>query len=331
MVERSRLAIVVGLVVVVAACSGSGSGSPTPTATTVPTSSPASPSASAAPPSSTATADFTVGGDRPVLVRVPIDFDRTEPTPLLIVLHGFGSSATELQSYFPLGSQATDRGFLVAAPDGTRDREGRQFWNATDACCDFGDTGVDDAGYLRSLIEEIGSTVALDPRRIYVGGHSNGGFMSYRMACEHADLVAAIVSVAGAAVADPSACAPSEPVAVLHIHGDADDTVRYEGGDLEDVGAPRGGVYPGVEATVGSWAAYDGCAADLTTVADLVDVDARIDGPAGPAESTVMRATDCDPGGHVELWTIAGGGHVPEAAPTLPDVVLDFLLDHPKP
>ena len=64
----------------------------------------------------------------------------------------------------------------------------------------------------------------VDPYRIYVAGHSNGGFMSYRLACTHADRIAAIVSLAGATFDTPADCSPTEPVAVLQIHGTADDT-----------------------------------------------------------------------------------------------------------
>ena len=118
---------------------------------------------------------------------------------------------------------AEARGFLYCYPDGTIDRWGNRFWNATDACCDFGNTGVDDAGYLRALIEEIARRFAVDRKRIYLVGHSNGGFMAYRMACQSADLIAGIASLAGTTFLDPSRCAPSEPVNILHIHGTADD------------------------------------------------------------------------------------------------------------
>jgi polyhydroxybutyrate depolymerase len=219
------------------------------------------------------------------------------------------------------------------APDGTTDSDGNRFWNATDACCDLDGSGIDDAGYLTDLIEEIQTVADIDPKRIYLVGHSNGGFMSHRMACDHADVVAAIVSVAGASVARPADCRPSEPVAVLQIHGTADDVVEFDGGDLSDVlgGSRPPRTYTGAREAITNWAGYDGCARELVDVEDTVDVDAVIYGPSGPAETTIARATGCEPGGHAELWAIPHGGHVPNLSATFARSVVDLLSAHPKP
>ena len=80
------------------------------------------------------------------------------------------------------------------------------------------------------MVEEVAAEHAVDRRRVYVVGFSNGGFMSYRLACDHADRIAAIVSISGATYADPDRCAPSEPVAVLEVHGTDDRTIPYDGG-----------------------------------------------------------------------------------------------------
>ncbi len=99
---------------------------------------------------------------------------------------------------------APQGGFVYATPDGTIDGDGNRFWNATDACCNFDRRTVDDVAYLSSVIADIQGQLAIDPKRIAVVGHSNGGFMSYRMACERSDLVGAVVSLAGATFADSS-------------------------------------------------------------------------------------------------------------------------------
>ena len=160
--------------------------------------------------------------------------------------------------YFHLAPAADARGYVYAYPDGTIDSNGNQFWNATDACCNFNKAGVDDVAYLTSLIAEIRAKLAIDPKRIAFVGHSNGGFMTYRMACDQAGLVAAIVSLAGATFADRSDCAPSEPVSVAQIHGTADGAIHFKGGNLSDV------TYPGAEMTAEAWATYNGCGETLT-------------------------------------------------------------------
>ena len=180
------------------------------------------------------------------------------PAPLLIVLHGYSSSGEEHDAYFHLGEAAMQRGFLYAYPDGTVDSSGNRFWNATDACCDFDPRGVDDVAYLAGVIAEAQASLAVDPRRIYLIGHSNGAFMSYAMACAHADQIAAIVSLAGATFVDPADCAPAAPVAVLQIHGTADDTIAFEGGQIVLGGGRSMAPYPGAETSVATWATYDG-------------------------------------------------------------------------
>ena len=106
-----------------------------------------------------------------------------------------------------LTAAASSAGFLMIAPAGTADSSGSHFWNATDACCNFENSQVDDVAYLDGLITEISAAYNVDPKRIYVVGHSNGGFMAYRMACAKADRIAAVVSVAGATFATPASCA----------------------------------------------------------------------------------------------------------------------------
>jgi polyhydroxybutyrate depolymerase len=260
-----------------------------------------------------------------VTVRVPPSSDRTQPAPLLIVLHGYTGSGSGQEAYFHLQHEAEQRGFVTAYPDGTKDSRGDRFWNATDACCNFDRRDMDDVGYLDGLITAIEAKVTVDPHRIYVAGHSNGGFMSYRLACTHADRIAAIVSLAGATFAKPADCRPSDPVAVLQIHGTADDTIAFKGGSID------GNAYPGAEETGATWARYDGCAAAASPLDQRFDLDADLRDAGQPAETTVKRWTGCKPGGAVELWTIPGGSHVPAISSAFGAAVLDFLEAHPKP
>ena len=262
-------------------------------------------------------------------VHIPASYEKAHPAPLLLMLHGYGSSGDDHEEYFNLGPAAAARGLIYAHPDGTVDSTGRRFWNATDACCDFDRSGVADADYLAALVTEIAAKVNVDPKRVYLIGHSNGGFMSYRMACDHADLVVAIVSLAGASFAKETDCQPSATVAVLEIHGTADYVVNFDGGALTDVGAPRAPMapFPGAEQTVASWASYNGCAKGLSQVTGSIDVDTDI----GGAETTIQASTGCRAGGAAELWTMPNDGHSPGLSPAFPDAVLDFLLKHPRP
>ena len=175
MARRINLTVImVGFLL--AACGSSAS---------VPSAAASAPVVPSAVPIASPTADVVVVGDRPVTVHVPPGYDPSHPAPLLIALHHYGGSGAEQETYFKLGALANQRGYLYALPDGTFNDSGIRFWNATDACCDFDRSGVDDVSYLARVIKEIQASFAVDPQRIDLIGHSNGGFMVYGMACAH--------------------------------------------------------------------------------------------------------------------------------------------------
>ena len=134
-------------------------------------------------------------------------------------------------------------------------------------------------------------------------GHSNGGFMAYRMACERADVIAAIASLAGLAASLPAACAPTRPVNVLHMHGTADDVVPYASG-----GSGIGTI--GADGSVDQWAGKNGCATARTPGADL-DLDNAVVG----AETRTSALQGCPASGGIDLWRMEGSSHVPRSAP----------------
>lgn len=219
-------------------------------------------------------------------------------------------------------------GLAACSPDGqptatdapSTDPTGAQFWNATDACCSGGQGGPDDSAYLLTIIEQVSDEYNVDPKRIFFAGHSNGGFMSYRMACDHADTIAAVASLAGATFADDADCTPSEPVSVLQVHGTDDETIEYDGGSIQ------GDAFPSARDTVETWASHDECDTTPSVSADELDLDGGIEG----AESDVETYGGCDQGSEVALWTIDGGGHVPGVTSDFSAGVIDFLLAHPK-
>lgn len=306
--------ITIACVLAGAACSTQPAGSDTAaTALTAPVLAPATVS------TITPAADPAV--DRPFEVFTPTTYDGTTALPLVVLLHGYGINGEMEEGYLHLQPLAQERGMLLVAPDGTTDADDKHFWNATDACCGFGETNVDDSAYVVAVIEQVRARYLVDPKRIFLVGYSNGGFMSYRMACDHAGTIAAIVSISGATFLDPADCTPSVPVNVLEIHGTDDETIEYGGGDF------RGTAYPGAEQSMAMWATYNTCAGTPTASPTLLDLEATIAG----AEAVATRYGACPAGGAVELWTIPGGTHVPELSDSFTAAVVDFLLAHPKP
>jgi polyhydroxybutyrate depolymerase len=253
---------------------------------------------------------------------VPPSYDPAVPMPLVILLHGYGANGAIQEAYMHFAPLASEYGFLYLHPDGAVDPGGNRFWNATDACCDFYHSNIDHSSILQQLIDDTKASFNVDPRRVWIVGHSNGGFMSYRMACDHADTVAAIASLAGATFDDPTVCTPLEPVHVLQIHGTNDTTILYNGGSI--FGVP----YPGAVESVEHWATYDGCTLVQDNSAPPIDLDIGIAGD----ETTVTKYTDaCLSGGSGELWTIVGGGHVPNLSPQFSRYVVEWFYAHPKP
>lgn len=255
--------------------------------------------------------------DRPARVTLPSGYDATESYPVVMLLHGYGTSGLVQGAYFAFPRLAREMGFIGLVPDGTADSDGNQYWNATDVCCVSDPGAPDDVAYLSGLIDEALETYATDAERVYLIGHSNGGFMSYRMACDASERVAGIVSLAGATWNDPAACGdPARPVSVLQIHGTMDETIAYEGGDF------RSGTHPSARESVQRFATRSGC--------DGVWVDgAPIDFVTtveGAETRTEIQAGGCAPGTDYQLWSITDGTHIPSLAEGAIETALEWLL-----
>jgi len=253
---------------------------------------------------------------RPVHLYTPATPGSGTARGLVVVLHGYTGDAARTVDFFGLRALAGRRGFVIAAPEGTTDSQGNTFWNASRACCNFQGSDVDDSGFLSRVIDTVVAAQALDPSRVYVVGHSNGGFMAHTFACEHADQVAAIASLAGAMDTD-AACHPAQPVSVLQVHGTADDSILFNGGEI------NAQPYTSASATVARWRTADRCRGDVRTGPRL-DADANVVGK----DLTATTWTTCQDGTEVALWTIAGGSHIPTLTPAFTAALVDWLEAH---
>ena len=165
-----------------------------------------------------------IGGDRPATLALPFGYDAAKPILLVVSLHAYGSNAWKHDQYLRLSQATSLEGAAILLPQGLKDADGKRFWNASDWCCDFAQTGVDDVAYLRALIQEAETIITID--RVAVVGHSNGGFMAWRLACEGVPklvAIASITSIAGASAAEPPVCEGAAPVSALHLHVGADE------------------------------------------------------------------------------------------------------------
>lgn len=271
-----------------------------------------------------AASDGSLVAARPYNFKVPSGYDKSKATPLVIMLHGYSASGLLEEAYFQLAATSDAQTFLYAYPDGTRDPQNNLFWNADDACCDFYSIAVDDVAYVNAIIDDVETKYNVDPKRIFVVGHSNGAFMSHRLACDSSDRIAAIAALAGEVWNDASKCQPSSKISVLDIHGTADPTILYDGG----IAAPGFPPYPPELQTMSTWAAKNGCTGALTATGTTLDLESTL-----PGNETIESAyTGCPSGVDVKLWTIQGGSHVPSLNhPTWGDSIWAFFAAHPKP
>lgn len=231
---------------------------------------------------------------QPAHLYVPSNYNCSKPVPLVVSLHGYGGRGDSTASYLGLKSNYQKYGYALLVPEGTVDSSGKQFWDVGGYCCGK-KNGINDAGYLLQLVSTVRNYVNVNSGMISFIGHSNGGFMTYRMACEPSNPASRIATVAGSMPRSTTMCTPSHPVSLLQIHGTKDDIIPYYGSS-DQAGAYDSAAY---------WAKVGRCSSQSTSGAFL-------DLSAFPGlETTPITWPKCTSPLHVDLWKMEGEGHGP--------------------
>tara|TARA_B100001146_G_scaffold156389_1_gene137612 strand:- start:601 stop:1737 length:1137 start_codon:yes stop_codon:yes gene_type:complete len=263
---------------------------------------------------------------RTVKTYIPKGYNSNNKYPLILNLHGYTLNSDWQNTYFQLKSLADEKKFIFCIPDGLRDSRNNQRWNATDACCGPRNDLPDDSKYLREVIDSAIKKFSVDRKRIYSMGLSNGGFMSYRMAYDHSDILAAIAPIAGVGYKDKNMVIPKHPVHVLHIHGTSDAAVPF-GGLNSGLPVFWGTAYiPGAVENLHNWADYNKCNKEEEPKVRSIDLDSTIPGEDTTIIILMNEKNNCT----VELWKIHGAEHVIPFSVEAKRKVVDWLLDHPK-
>jgi polyhydroxybutyrate depolymerase len=256
---------------------------------------------------------LTINGlERSYLLHIPLGLVTGQPVPLVFVFHGLGEAANLIQQASGMNAVSDTNGFIVVYPNGSGSSSALS-WNAG-KCCGYAlQNNIDETAYIRQIIADVGTFVQIDPKRIYASGFSNGGLLSYRLACEMSDTFAAIAPVAGVMLFDQ--CQPKQPVALIDFHGLSDNVVPIGGGGIiPDVGQP----FPPVEDSIAAWVKFDDCV-----------------NPPQIEQTTVFTHTSyssCQSNSAVEFYAIKGIGHswpsqyVVQAS----QKIWDFFKAHPK-
>ena len=259
----------------------------------------------------------------PAVLLVPLAAVDGE-TPLIVSLHGYGGDSSYQSTYVPLHERVNTDGFALLLPNGIRDSEGNRFWNPTDECCESAKGGQDDVAFLTELV--AGAEQVMDFGPVYFFGYSNGGFMSYHMACKGLPGLRAVASLAGTSYVEDSSCDGASPVSVLHIHGTADDVIRFEG-DVSEPDAKGEGeraFYAGAQEMANRWSRRAGCEwPEQPQPYATLDLDRQVAG----TETTAFRLeSGCAEGVQIEIWMSVGSSHAPGYGDAFVDALIDWLL-----
>jgi polyhydroxybutyrate depolymerase len=268
------------------------------------------------------------GKQRYYRLYIPKSMNRTKPAPAILAFHGGSSTPEQFAKVTRLDELGGNQdGFVIAYPAGYE-----HFWHAGDDCCGPPyKENLDDVAFVRAVLDDLAAVVNIDNRRIFATGFSNGGNMTYRLACELSDRIAAVAI--NASSLSLKNCSPKRPVPILHFHGTSDTFHPYSGGkgvtqyDYYKLGAPE---------TIDHWVKWDGCTNDTSVTYKK-------------GAASCETHPHCSQGSEVTFCTIEGMGHQwpgfiirfpPRLARALgpgnmdlsaTDMLLTFFQKHPMP
>ena len=220
---------------------------------------------------------------------VPASYSPGNDLPLVLNFHVYTSNAWQQAFYSNFNTVADAEGFIIVYPDGTLDNQGTTHWNVG-----WGGSTVDDIGFTSALIDSISAEYSINQDRVYSTGMSNGGFMSYQLACELSDRIAAIASVTGSMnLGWFNSCNPNHPMPVMEIHGTLDPTVSYNASSFTE----------SIPDILDFWANFNNCNSTpiISNVPDIITTDGCT------AEHQIWE--NGDNGATVEHYKIIDGEH----------------------
>lgn len=273
------------------------------------------------------------GRTRTYHVHVPRGYDPAKPTALVLALHGGGGRGSELDAATnrQLSQEADRRGWLVVFPEGVA-----RGWNDEREAVAAIRRDVDDVAFLGAVIDEVSSSYAVDPTRVYATGISNGGFMSILLGLRLSDRIAAVAPVTANLPEIHQHEEPGKPMPILFMNGTEDPLVPYGGGQVVVLGDERGAILS-TDDSAKVFAAHNGCTGQAP------DVTLKNRAPFDRTRVIVQKGEGC--AAPVVVYRIEGGGHTwPGGKQYLPKAIIgrvsrdidgtreifDFFADHTR-
>ena len=273
---------------------------------------------------------FTVVHDglaRKYRVHVPTGYDPATPAPVLFALHGGGGNMDYQANdqRYGLISTSEREGFIAVFPNGYSKLRSGKFatWNAGACCGDARDKNIDDVGVIRRVVDDVTGKLNVDRNRFFAAGMSNGGMMSYRLACELSDTFSAIAAVAG--TDNTTTCQPKKPMAILHIHAKNDDHVLFNGGAGPGAFRDESKItqFTSVPATVSKWVASSRCNPTPKRILEKPGAYCDLYSPCEANVSVQLCVTDT--GGHSWPGGTKPRSESPSSAISANDVMWKFF------
>ena len=264
------------------------------------------------------------GLTRNYTLNLPPDYYESSGFSLVIAMHGGGGSASQFETTSKLTEKANAAGFIVVYPEGTGVIN---TWNAGTCCGASVSNNINDVKFISMLIDKLVGAYKINPKKVYATGHSNGGMMSYRLACELSNKIAAIAPN-GSSMVVTQPCNPSRAVPVLHMHSKLDQNVVHTGGYGNGISV----VYcPPLDSVLNVWSLKNNC----TTTGEVV---------VSNSNYTQKRWRNCTNNVTIDYYLTNDGGHgwpgglpggpnadIPSTSINANDLLWSFFQQHQLP
>jgi polyhydroxybutyrate depolymerase len=234
------------------------------------------------------------GLTRTYTLNLPPNYYEDDDFSLVIAMHGGGGNAGQFESSCKLTEKANAAGFIVVYPDGAKSNGliKAQTWNAGGCCGYAAEHNIDDVKFISQLIDKLAATYKINPKKIYATGHSNGGMMAYRLACELSGKIAAIAPNSSTMVVTQP-CNASRAVPVLHMHSILDTNVPYTGGQGTGVSNHYN---PPLDSVFQVWSLKNACATPAQVITNN-------------SSYKLTKWTDCSNNVSIQYYLTKDGGH----------------------
>ncbi len=264
------------------------------------------------------------GITRSYTLQLPQNYYETAALSLVIALHGGSGSAAQFENTSKLSQKANTAGFIVVYPNGTGTL---QTWNAGNCCGSAVNNSINDVTFISMLIDKLITNYKVNAKKVYATGHSNGGMLCYRLACELSNKIAAIAPNSSTMVM-PIACTPARTMPILHMHAIPDKNVPYLGG----YGIGISGIYhPPLDSVLNVWNTINNCTIRNQVITSI-------------SGFTFKKSTMCNNNVSIHYYLTNDGGHgwpgglpggpnsdIPSTAINANDLLWDFFNTYQLP